>query len=199
MQHKTVSGRALRFFVLPFLFSTFLIGTATAGDHNVVINHKRLTNDQVHALQRQLNLRIMDGRYWYDRTCGAWGYEGGPTAGFILAGLDVGGRLRTNASNGNTGVYINGRQLHYLDVAYLQRMFGTVYRGRYWVDAYGNFGYEGGQALGNLVALSQQSGGSGGGGGGSTFYRGDYTDIGTGSSGGTTYVIGKDFSYISGY
>ncbi|MEZ5426782.1 MAG: hypothetical protein R2747_10980 [Pyrinomonadaceae bacterium] len=29
-----------------------------------------------------------------------------------------------------------------------------------------------------------------------TFHRGDYTDIGTGSDGETTYVIGEDFSYI---
>lgn len=32
--------------------------------------------------------------------------------------------------------------------------------------------------------------------GDNTFYRGDYTDIGTGSDGETTYVIGEDFSYI---
>ena len=30
----------------------------------------------------------------------------------------------------------------------------------------------------------------------STFDRGDYTDIGTGSDGDTSYVIGEDFSYI---
>lgn len=40
------------------------------------------------------------GRYWYDAATGAWGHEGGPTAGFVTAGLSVGGPLRTVAAPG---------------------------------------------------------------------------------------------------
>jgi hypothetical protein len=81
--------------------------------------------------------------------------QGGPTLGFIQAGLDIGGPLRADASNGDTEVFINGRQLHRLDVIGLQQL-GPVLPGRYWVDAMGNFGFEGGMMIGNLWLLAQQ-------------------------------------------
>jgi hypothetical protein len=40
-------------------------------------------------------------------------------------------------------VFINGRQLHMMDVAALMQIT-QVYQGRWWVDAQGNFGAEGG-------------------------------------------------------
>jgi hypothetical protein len=97
---------------------------------------------------------------------GGWG---GPTLGFIQPGLDVGGPLRFDASNGDTGVFINGRELHRLDVLGLQR-FGPVWPGRYWVDAMGNFGFEGGIMIGNLWMLAQQRLVTGAGGGGPWLY-----------------------------
>ncbi|HJZ67648.1 MAG TPA: hypothetical protein VKF81_05980 [Blastocatellia bacterium] len=127
------------------------------GQRAVYINRTRLADQWVFALEGKYRVRIPDGSYWYDRMSGAWGVEGGPTAGFIHAGLDLGGQLRADASRGKTGVFINGRELHALDVRGLQRL-GPVYRGRYWVDAQGNFGFEGGPALGNLVWLAQQGG-----------------------------------------
>ena len=72
--------------------------------------------------------------------------------------LALGGALRRDASNGNTGVVINGRELHWLDVSRLQQVT-PVYRGSYWMDASGNFGLLGGPLMGNLWALSQRSGG----------------------------------------
>src|SRR6185436_15666628 len=104
--------------------------------------------------------RIPDGRYWYDRVSGAWGLEGGPCAGFVLPGQTIGGELRADASGGNTGVFINGRELHRLDVMALQQ-FTPVRQGRFWVDAQGNFGYEGGPYAGNLVQIIAASGGGG--------------------------------------
>jgi hypothetical protein len=123
----------------------------------------RLTDPQVQALERQYGVQIQDGSYWYDRVCGAWGLEGGPTLGFALPGLDLGGRLRADASNGNTGVFVNGRELHRLDVAALQQL-GPVYQGRYWLDAEGYCGFEGEPAFCNLVQLARAAGGSSSGG-----------------------------------
>jgi hypothetical protein len=109
--------------------------------------------------------RVNPGRYWYDRANGAFGMEGGPTLGFVAAGLDLPGPLHADASGGGhgalTGVFINGRELHPQDVAGLIAVLGGVMPGRYWVDAQGGFGNEGGPWLGNLRALAQQRGGDG--------------------------------------
>lgn len=138
------------------------VATAPAPLRSVIINGVRLTDADVDALERNFRLQVRDGDYWYDRMNGSWGMRGGPTAGFIMAGLDLGGPLRADASNGNTGVFFNGRQLHQVDVARLS-LLGPVYQGRYWMDAMGNIGFEGGPALLNLWAAIQALGGGGGG------------------------------------
>jgi hypothetical protein len=120
----------------------------------VIVNRVRLTDAEVRALEDRYRVRIPDGAYWYDRMCGAWGYEGGPQVGIAVAGIDVGGALRADSSNGDTGVFINGRELHRNDVLALMQL-GPVYRGRWWVDALGNCGPEGGPAWVNLVALAR--------------------------------------------
>jgi hypothetical protein len=129
----------------------------------VIINDFQLSDEDVEALEQRYGVRIQDGAYWYDRATGAWGTQGGPTLGWIEAGLGIGGPLKADASRGNTGVFINGRELHMYDVVALQRL-GPVYPGRYWVDARGNFGFEGGPALGNLMVAARMSGAAGGGG-----------------------------------
>jgi len=125
----------------------------TASSRSVIINARKLSDQQLQTLEQGSPNQIPDGNYWYDRVSGAWGRQGGPCGGFTMAGLNL-GPLREDASNGNTGVYVNGRELHYLDVAMLQT-FVPVQRGRYWVTAQGTFGYEGGPAVGNLVQLAQ--------------------------------------------
>ncbi|MBA2540629.1 MAG: hypothetical protein H0V17_13410 [Deltaproteobacteria bacterium] len=100
------------------------------------------------------------GHYWYDARSGAAGRWGGPTIGFLPAGLAIGGALPANASGGGngqlTGVFINGRELHPTDVAVLMSMLGQVIPGRWWVDGQGNAGQEGGPAVMNLVVIAQQ-------------------------------------------
>jgi len=130
------------------------------GSRNVTINGRRLNNDQIVDLERRYRTRIQDGAFWYDRMCGAWGVYGGPTLGFIDAGLHIAGPLPADASHGDTGVFINGRELHRLDVLQLQQL-GPVWPGRYWVDQQGNFGFEGGMMIGNLWLLASQSAGGG--------------------------------------
>jgi hypothetical protein len=67
--------------------------------------------------------------------------------------------LREDASHGDTGVFINGRQLHRVDVARLMQL-GPVNKGRCWMDAQGNIGLEGQPAFGNVwVAAARAQGG----------------------------------------
>lgn len=131
-----------------------LIHDAEAQTRSVLVNSVRLSDATVKGLEQKYRVVIQDGDYWYDRVSGAWGLRGGPTVGFTLAGLNLGGSLRSDASAGNTGVFINGRQLHQNDVVALMQL-GPVYQGRYWVDANGYFGFEGGPALGNLWLAAQ--------------------------------------------
>jgi len=145
---------------------------ATVAPHpqrSISFNGTPLTEQQIAQLEAMYRARIPDGAYWYDNLCGAWGWQGGPCAGFVQPGLGFGGPLRPDASSGNTGIFINGRQLHLQDVLALQQ-FVAVQPGRFWVDAQGNFGFEGGQMLGNLVLLAQTASRPRGGGSGDNFW-----------------------------
>lgn len=110
---------------------------------------------KLEKIEQQLGLHLRDGNYWYDAKTGAFGAWGGPTVAWIPAGLDLGGQMPANCSGGGTRVFINGREIHPLDFLGLQQWIGQVYPGRYWVDAQGNAGYEGGPMRWNLVALAQ--------------------------------------------
>ncbi|HEU0204264.1 MAG TPA: hypothetical protein VFR86_27955 [Burkholderiaceae bacterium] len=138
-----------------------LLLSAPAFATGVIVNAAALDPGTKGALERAYRVPIQPGRYWYDPVSGAWGIEGGPMAGQIHAGLRLGGPLRRDASRGNTGVFVNGRELHRLDVAALQRCVPVI-PGRYWVLANGIGGVEGGPAQFNLAALCGGGGGSGG-------------------------------------
>jgi len=131
--------------------------TPAAKGRSVTINGSRLDDEALRSLEGRFHTRIPEGNYWYDRISGAWGMAGGPTMGLTLAGLDIGGPLPAAASNGTTGVFINGRELHVMDVLGLQRITGMVLPGRYWIDGQGNGGIEGGPPLFNLRVLAEQA------------------------------------------
>ena len=126
----------------------------------IVVNAQPLSGEE-RRLLRRLGVQAWPGRYWYDRVLGAWGLERGPTAGFIAPGLNLGGALRADASGGGTGVFINGRELHPLDVAAIAQVVQVI-RGRWWVNAQGYFGPEGGPLWGNLWWLARQQRSAGG-------------------------------------
>lgn len=154
----------------------------------VVINALQLGDDEVRNLEQMFRMPIQNGMYWYDSFSGAWGVQGGPVTGFIQSGLKLGGPLRADASNGNTGVFINGRHLHMMDVVGLQQIT-PVYPGRYWVDAMGNFGIEGGPMFGNLWAISKNT--SSGNGGGAWTAKSSSGTVG-GDGQGYVFFDGKD-------
>ena len=169
------------------LFLMLLMSATSPVQDNVYVNDVRVPQKTLNQLSSYYNIKVVSGSYWYDKYTGAWGLKGGPGLGFVLPNMPFNGTLKANASNGNTNVFVNNRELHWKDVAYLQQFFKVI-PGRYWVDAQGNGGYEGQYASFNLYQLAKQSG--------TSFYRNSYTGIGSGSSGGTSYVIGKDFSVI---
>lgn len=177
--------------ILHALLLGSLLSPAAASARSVQVNGVPLRDEQLQALERAYQIGIAEGRYWYDPRTGAWGLQGGPQMGLIVPGLDLGGPLRPDASGGGTGVFVNGRELHPLDVRFWQQ-FTVVVPGRYWVDAYGNGGYEGGPAVFNLLMLVRQA--QGGSAGGPWSYYKDY-------GGGSTSLIsdGQGGFYFSGH
>lgn len=144
----------------------------------VFINGRALTPEKLRALQT-LYGPVPPGRYWYDSFSGLFGVWGREAAGFLHPGLDL-GEVPAMASHGNTGVFINGRELNMLEWLYFQQIFGAVPQGRWWLDGKtGNVGLVGNpRPLANLgLAIQQaqqrQQGGQYGGGtqGGGTSYR----------------------------
>jgi hypothetical protein len=121
----------------------------------IVINDEKLSAETIEQLQQKYRVQLHGGNYWYDGKTGAWGFIGGPVCGLVAADLPIGGALKSDASNGNTGVFFNGRNLHMQDVMALQTILPMVIPGRYWMDAYGNFGPEGGMMVGNIWAYAQ--------------------------------------------
>lgn len=161
---------------------------AGAEARQITFNGRPATPQELQILARfeaAWGAQVPSGAYWYDNRSGAAGAWGGPTRGFLGAGLGLGGaQVPANASGGGagalTGVFINGRELHPLDVQGLTTILGQAPApGRWWVDGAGNFGPEGYGPLGNLQVLAaQRQRGRGGG----SYWRPDN------GKGGSTFV-----------
>lgn len=130
----------------------------------IFVNDIELSSQQGYQLIQAYGA-IAAGKYWYDPVSGLWGRSGGPGEGQIAPYLDLGGPLRADASGGGSGVFINGRELHFAEVSYLQQLYGSVIPGRYWMNAQLIGGFEGGPAIFNLNAAAGASGSNGGGSG----------------------------------
>ncbi|HEX6706527.1 MAG TPA: hypothetical protein VF169_17340 [Albitalea sp.] len=148
------------------LLATLLAWPAVrAQGRDIAVNGVALDERSIAALESAYRTRLLPGRYWYDRASGLWGLEMGPAQGQIAPGLALGGRLDPRASVGGhagiTRVFVNGRELHPQELAHLQRLYGQVRPARYWLDARGVGGYEGGPAQFDLRAQAMAQQGAG--------------------------------------
>ena len=121
MTTQTFHGSRLLILTLGFT-SVLAFGQPVLSIRRITINGRRLTVDQEVRLERielYYDVRIPDNDYWYDNRSGAAGFWHGPAVAALPAGLRLGGPMPADCSGGNTGVFVNGRQLHRQDVANL--------------------------------------------------------------------------------
>lgn len=144
----------MKVFLLSGIMLALAAGPARAQPSGVIINDYQLSIQELN----QLGGGIPRGAYWYDSVAGFWGHVGGPIEGQNMAGFNI-GRLRADASAGNTGTFVNGRELPYVEVAWLSRQV-PVQRGRFWMNPQGVFGYEGGGPLWQIRLSGPSSGGA---------------------------------------
>jgi hypothetical protein len=151
---KQIEISSLRFLLLA---STLLLFSVSTQAKEILVNHVKLANEVISKLEANYKTSINEGSYWYDNFSGYWGIMGGPARGQIAPGLKLGGVLQSNASNGNTGVFINGRELTYSEVLSIKNAYGVVYRGRFWLNSQGLAGYEGQPAIFNFAKVNNKS------------------------------------------
>ena len=154
----------------------------------IFINNVRLTENQVRELSAAYDNAPVSGSYWYDADSGLYGEWQGKTLGVILTGHEF-ASLPADASNGNTKVFINGRELNEEDTRTLELLFGVQREpSRWWLDGQGNLGLEGETyVVTNLyLAISQSSSSSSS--GGDNFWSNSYLGTGGNEQGGFGYV-----------
>jgi hypothetical protein len=162
--------------------------TTAAASSGVFINEHELSREAVAQLVAIYHRAPTPGHFWYDTNNGLYGMWGREAAGYIRAGHDF-GPLPENASNGHTGVFMNGRQLNNVEVTFLQILFnGQVRQGHATVDAYWNVYDERGVLLTNLALALQQAQRAMSGGGGRPWAWRDGSGAAMASDGGCTMM-----------
>ncbi|GMP38119.1 hypothetical protein CsSME_00009491 [Camellia sinensis var. sinensis] len=88
----------------------------------VYVNGKPLCHEELVRLQTCPNppKKLKPGMYWYDKISGFWGKEGQKPCQIISAQLEVGDSIKRNASNGNTNILINNREITKAELRMLQ-------------------------------------------------------------------------------
>jgi hypothetical protein len=88
----------------------------------VWVNGSKLSKEEMALLLgcEKSPQKLKPGRFWYDSQTGLWGKEGHRPDNIISPLLKVGGNLQTNASNGTTKIFMNGRELGKLELKMLK-------------------------------------------------------------------------------
>lgn len=133
-------------------------------ESEVRINGNVMSSDLLAEFESVYGVKPVPGNYWYDTYSGLYGIMGQQAAGMMMPGHSL-GQMPENASNGNTGVFVNGRHITAVEVNYIAGLLQTpAIPGRYWLDAFGNWGVEGFPVpLVNFYEVARMRSGSGGG------------------------------------
>jgi hypothetical protein len=157
----------------------------------VKVNGVVLDQRTIQQIETAYRTRLVGGSFWYDPVSGLWGVWGGPAFGQIMPGLALGGPLSFKASGGETNIVINGRAIHTLEYQAIIAAQGYAIPGRYWLDARGNLGTEGGPFLFNIYATGMgQSGRSWYHAGPGGYMASDGDCVGYTAPGGQTFLAG---------
>jgi len=106
------------------------------GSNEVKINGRTLSSMQIQQLQKIYKVTPVPGAYWYDKQSGIFGNIGGPALGVMYPGHEL-GAMPSDASLGDSRVYVNGRELQLSEAQALARLFGypAPVQGKYWLQA----------------------------------------------------------------
>ncbi|GFP85442.1 extra-large guanine nucleotide-binding protein 1 [Phtheirospermum japonicum] len=122
--------------------------------HLIYVNGKPLSIEELVSLQSCPNppKKLKPGKYWYDKVSGFWGKDGEKPSQIISPQLALGYQIMQGASNGDTNVVINNREITKPELRMLKAA-GINCEGNphFWVTADGSCQHEGMKnVLGNL-------------------------------------------------
>jgi hypothetical protein len=129
----------------------------------VWLNGVQLAAPDLRELQAVLGRAPVPGRYWYDPHSGLWGLEAHGAGGVTRPDLRVPAPVPAGASHGQSGVFVNDRELTAHELAVLAQLLGWTstppgeLRGRYVLDDRGRFYSIQGRYLGSVATSAQRA------------------------------------------